>query len=71
MGAIRQAIVETLKSPFTYVGSAAVGLLSWLASSWEFGVLVPFVVPFFVQAFARYVASKEATSKRGREEVPR
>ncbi len=59
MTSIIRATRETLSNPYSYLGSMAVGSLTFLARDARLGYLVPFLVPFVVQAFARYLAARE------------
>lgn len=64
MGMLIRALRETFASPYTYIGSAAVGGLSWAARDARLGWLVPFAVPFVVQAFARFIAMRELNYRK-------
>ena len=55
---------ETLRSPATYVGAAVVGGISLMTTDLRFGWIVPFLVPIFVQAFARMVAARSVYDQR-------
>lgn len=59
MELLRRALRETFTSPYTYIGALAVGGFSFLAKDARLGYLVPFVVPFLVQAFTRFVMLHE------------
>ena len=59
-----RVLLETLKSPATYVGAAVVGGISLMTTDLRFGWIVPFLVPIFVQAFARMLASRSVYDQR-------
>lgn len=65
MPSLIRAVRETLASPYSYGGALLVGGLSFLARDLRLGFLVPFIVPFVVQAFARYLSMRERARNPG------
>ena len=53
---IRTGARKTLKNPITYIGAAVVGGLSLLTMGYAWGIITPFIIPFFVQMIIRILA---------------
>jgi hypothetical protein len=59
---VKKAFTKTFNNPITYIGAAAIGVLSFITTDYHWGYLTPFFVFLIVQLFTLCL-SEEATAQ--------
>lgn len=61
---IQKAFIRTFQNPTTYIGAAAIGLLSYMTTDYYWGYLTPFLVFLVVQTFMRCISEEDVAKER-------
>ncbi len=61
---IKKSFIKTFRNPVTYIGSAAIGTLSFLTSDYHWGFITPFFIPLIIQLLTRCLAEEDLAKER-------